>query len=82
MKTLTIKIPTSITEIKDLWKERSSKRYRHNKAVFADFAVAVNEEVRSNYWSKDISEYARKAIADPYSGRICELYNEYKNKLK
>lgn len=82
MKTIQIKIFTSFSEIKDYWNERTSKTYKHNKNVFKEFAQAVNDEIRSGYWSKDISEYARKTITDPYSGKINELYNEYKSKLK
>lgn len=82
MKTITIKIPTSISEIKEYLKERASKRYKHNKEVFSDFAKEVSNEIESRYWSNDISEYMRKTLTDPYSGKLNEIYMKYKSKLK
>lgn len=82
MKTITIKILTSISEIKEYFKERASKRYKHNKKCFSDFAKEVSNEIGSGYWSNDISEYMRKTLTNPYSGKLNEIYRKYLSKLK
>ena len=56
MKIITIRIPTSYREWKNLIKERGSSRKKHNQEVLWNFANAISREVQSNYWSKDISD--------------------------
>lgn len=81
MKTITFNIFTSLDEVKSYFKELKSKRYKHNRRVFKEFAEAVNDEVKSGYWSNDISEYCRKDLTGQ-NGKINRMYNEYVHKLK
>lgn len=59
MKTITVKIPTSLKELRLMLNERSSKRYKHNSEVLNEFMQSIIQEVESMYWRKDISEYMK-----------------------
>lgn len=81
MKTITIKmkIPTSFSEVRAWWKERISKRYKHNRQVLQDMENEICEEINSEYWRKDISDYMKKTLTSgPYSyiHTICIKYKE------
>ncbi len=38
-------------------------------------------ELNSGYWSKDISEYMRNQLTNPYNGKIREMINNAKRKM-
>lgn len=82
MKIIKIKIPTSFSEVKAWWKERTSKRYKHNKKIIEDFAIEICEEIKSGYWSKDISDYMKKEFTADYCGKIYKICRKYKKELK
>ncbi len=46
MKTITFNLPTSIKEVKALIKERSDRRFCHNKKVLDTFAKKVINEIK------------------------------------
>lgn len=81
MKTITFNIFTSLAEVKSFLKELKSRRYKHNRNVMREFAQEIDNEIKSGYWSNDISEYCRKELTGPY-GKINKIYNEYIHKLK
>lgn len=82
MKIITIKVPTSISEVKELIMERISKRYKHNLSIVNKIEVDIREELNSGYWNKDISGYMRKELTDPFYGRIHEIIYKHKKELK
>lgn len=60
MKAVTLNIPTSIADIKMLLKERTNKRFKHNKEVLDDLYNDIITEMRGSYWKNDLSDYFRK----------------------
>ena len=46
---ITIKIPTSIKEVKDHFKEKQDKRYNHNKQVVRNMYNEIIAIIRANY---------------------------------
>lgn len=83
MRTITVKIPTSVKELRSMLKERSSKRYKHNAEVLKQFMQNIINEVESGYWSADISAEMKKRVFSVYnSGKIYEMYIKAKNNLK
>lgn len=63
MKTIKIKIPTSIKEFRMELKKRRDKRYKHNVDVLSGFAYDVIEEINSDYWKNDISPMMKNRIS-------------------
>ena len=83
MKTVTIKIPTSLKEWKNWVAERVKSRKRHNADVLWDFAQAISREAQSNYWENDVSEIMKRNVFRlGGSSKLTKLYFEAKNKLK
>lgn len=83
MKTITLKVPTSLKELRTMLKERSSKRYKHNADVLLQFTKDIITEVESGYWSNDISQTMKSRVFNLYnSGKIYELYIKAKHSLK
>lgn len=83
MKTVTIKIPTSLKELKNWVAERVKSRKRHNADVLWDFAQAISREAQSNYWKNDVSEIMKRDVFRlGGSSKLTKLYFEAKNKLK
>lgn len=79
---ITLRIPTSLSELKALIKERTDKRYKHNKDLFNDVYNDICKELKSGYWDKDISKYMRDTITSPTNGVIAEIILKYKSKVK
>lgn len=79
---LTLRIPTSFSEIKTLIKDRTDKRYKHNKSLFDEAYKRICKEINSNYWSKDISKYMKDTITSPTNGVISQILFECKSKVK
>lgn len=83
MKTVTIKIPTSLKEWKNWVAERVKSRKRHSADVLWDFAQAISREAQSNYWKNDVSEIMKRDVFRlGGSSKLTKLYFEAKNKLK
>lgn len=56
-KKITFEIPTSWKEFRQMLKERSDKRYKHNRQVLNEYTVGIIELCTKNgYWDKYISE--------------------------
>lgn len=79
---ITLRIPTSFSEIKTLIKDRTDKRYKHNKSLFDEAYKRICKEINSNYWSKDISKYMKDTITSPTNGVISQILFECKSKVK
>lgn len=83
MKTITLRIPTSFKEWKNMVQERVKTRKRHNEEVLWNFANAVANEAHSNYWSKDISEVMIKSVFRMGgNSKLTKMYFDAKSKLK
>lgn len=84
MKTIIFRIPTSIAEIKQMRKERLSKRHRNNEQVIRDAIDDIIKIAWDGYWRADISETMRTQVfrRAPYSQKIQEIYRDAKSKLK
>ena len=57
-----INLPTSITEVKELWNTHKSKRTRNNRDVIRELKRDVYNVLNDGYWKGDISEYFRDNI--------------------
>lgn len=79
---ITLNIPTTICEIKDLIKSRTDKKYEHNKGLFNQIAKEICDELKSGYWNKDISEYMRKEFTNYPYGKIYTIVRKYKSQFK
>lgn len=82
MKIITLKIPTTISEIKDIINSRIDKKYKHNKGLFNKIANEICDELKSGYWNKDMSEYMRKEFTDYPNGKIYKIVRKYKSQVK
>lgn len=60
MKAVTLNIPTSIADIKMLLKERTNKRFNHNKKVLNDLYNDIMKDMKGTYWENDLSDYFRE----------------------
>jgi hypothetical protein len=79
---ITLRIPTSLSEIKTLIKDRTDKRYKHNKSLFDEAYKRICKEINSGYWSKDISKYMKDTITSSTNGIIAQILLECKSKVK
>lgn len=83
MKTVTLRIPTSLKEWKNWVAERVKSRKHHNADVLWDFAQAISEVAQSNYWKNDVSEIMKRDVFRlGGNSKLTKLYFEAKNKLK
>lgn len=84
MKIITFRIPTSMAELRQMRKERMSKRYRNNVQVIRDVIDGIIQIACSGYWRGDISETMRNNVFHPapYNSAIDKIYREAKSKLK
>ncbi len=71
MKTIKFRLPQSKKDIKQLWKERTSKRYRHNADVMKAMTKFYINNVLKGRWSEvssnkvaEWSESDRKLFED------------------
>ena len=86
MKTITLNIPTTRTEIKDFFLGKVKwfihpLRMKHNKKILDEIFNEIYHELTSNYWSKDISNYMKETVTNPYNGKIACIIRSKKNKL-
>lgn len=83
MKEIKIKLPTSFSEVRAMFKEKTDRRYKHNRTVLIGFAQEINNLANNGYWSKDISETMKsRAFSMTGSSKLIELLNESLRKLK
>lgn len=86
MKRIEINIPTKKNEFKDFfmylfsWMTHSGRMKRHSK-IMNELFLNLYNELNSGYWSKDISEYMRNQLTNPYNGKIREMINNAKRKM-
>lgn len=90
-KAIVINIPTTFKEVKGRFKntfKNSVKtmthpyRRKHNAAVISKLQQDIFNEINRGYWSKDISDYARKTLTNPFNGDIHKMITEAYRKLK
>lgn len=79
---ITLRVPTSLLEIKTLIKDRTDKRYKHNKSLFDEAYKRICAVINSGYWSKDISKTMKDTITSPTNGIIAQILLECKSKVK
>lgn len=83
MKQITIKIPTSFSELRKLFKERTDRRFKHNKSVLIEFAKSVHNTANSGYWRNDISESMKyRAFGLNENSELNALLHKSIDKLK
>lgn len=83
MKTITLRIPTSFKEWKEMMQERVTSRKKHNEQVLWDFFEAISREAQSGYWKNDISETMVKSVFRVGgSSKLTKMYFEAKERLK
>lgn len=83
MKTITLRIPTSIAEFRQMRKEKINKRYRNNVQVIRDVINEIMWVAHDGYWRNDISETMLRRIfhGSPYCSEIEAIYQRAKKKL-
>nr|DAU53047.1 MAG TPA: hypothetical protein [Caudoviricetes sp.] len=79
---ITLRIPTNLSEVKNLIKDRTDKRYKHNKSLFDEAYKRICSVINSGYWRNDISKTMRDTITSPTNGIIREIILECKSKVK
>lgn len=83
MKEIKFRIPTSFSEARQILKERTDRRLRHNQAVLREFAQEVSKLAYNGYWRNDISEEMKtRVFALKGSTKLLNLLGEYLQKLK
>lgn len=83
MKEFRLRIPTSFSEARQILKERTDRRLRHNQSVLREFAQEVSKLAYNGYWQNDISdEMKSRVFALKGSTKLLNLLGEYLPKLK
>lgn len=84
MRTLTFNVPTTFKEVRQWFKERKSRRLRHNVAVMRSLVREISKEVGREYWNNDISQTMKTRVFDIgcINSKLFELYITHKAKLK
>lgn len=82
MKQITIKIPTTLYDVRDIVRERTNRRYRHNKKVVTDMYNTILLRMKGNYWSADVSQYFRENFEHMDFNGTKGLLSQTLNKLK
>lgn len=77
-----INIPTRWSEIREFVKTRIDKKYKHNKKLFDDLYDDIIDELKSGYWNKDISDYMKEQLTNPFNGKIYYIVLKYKKQVK
>lgn len=76
------KIPTSFKELKNMYKDKVSSRYKNNKKVFDILVNDICNELKNAYWNGDISEYMRKELTDYPKGKIYIIAKKHKQNIE
>lgn len=79
---ITINIPTTFSEIKNLIGIKKSKRLRHNQIVIVELSRKVFERINDGYFDNDISTYFRKIMAKSGDKGLYDLFVEAYDKIK
>lgn len=83
MKEFRLRIPTSFSEARQIIKERTDSRLRHNQTVLREFAQEVSNLANDGYWRNDISsEMKSRVFALKGSTRLQTLLSKYVSKIK
>lgn len=83
MKEIRFRIPTSFSEARQIIKERTDSRLRHNQSVLREFTQEVSKLAYNGYWRNDISEEMKSRVfALKGSTSLLTLLTEYLQKLK
>lgn len=83
MKEFRLRNPTSFSEVRQILKERTDRRLRHNQYVLREFAQEVSKLAYNGYWRNDISdEMKSRVFALKGSTSLLNLLGEYLHKLK
>lgn len=83
MKTIKINIPTSFfLEVRTWWKERISKRYKHNRQILEELEDYICLLVRDDKYFMEISCFAKQELAEGPDCRIRRAFKEFVSKLK
>lgn len=83
MKQITVKIPTSLSEIRQLFKEKTDRKFAHNKSVLIEFAKEIRKTTKSGYWVNDISSTMKERVfGDNINSELNQLLTEAIKKLK
>ena len=93
MKHITLNIPTTVDEIKDLYddlkhsicNDKEDERYVHNKALVIELYNTMLQNMQSNYWSQtSVSELNKNFKNISYkTGNGCKyLLNDILKRLK
>ena len=67
MKEIKFRIPTSFSDVRQILKEKTSRRLTHNQAVLKEFAQEVSKMAYKRYWRNDISEQMKSSVFDLYA---------------
>lgn len=67
MKEIKFRIPTSFSDVRQILKEKTSRRLTHNQAVLKEFAQEVSKMAYNRYWRNDISEQMKSSVFDLYA---------------
>lgn len=83
MKQITIKIPTSFSEFRQLFKEKTDRKFAHNKSVLIEFAKEIRITAKSGYWVNDISVTMKERVfGDSINSKLNQLLVQAIGKLK
>ncbi len=83
MKEFRLRIPTSFSEARQIIKERTDSRLRHNQTVLREFAQEVSNLANNGYWRNDISSEMKSIVFDlKGSSRLQALLSKYVSKIK
>lgn len=83
MKEFRLRIPTSFSEARQIIKERTDSRLRHNQTVLREFAQEVSNLANNGYWRNDISSEMKSRVFDlKGSSRLQALLSKYVSKIK
>lgn len=85
MKEIKLNIPTNFKEIKEKLRNIGKVfthpiRMKHNAKVMSELEATICNELKSGYWSKDISEYMKEELTR--NGKIRTFIVDAFNKLK
>lgn len=86
MKKVIIHIPTTKKEIKEFILDNIKwfihpKRMKNNKKILDEIAYEICNEIKSNYWSHDISEEMKDRLTNRFRGTIYDIIYDKKRKL-
>ena len=82
MKTITIKIPINIAEIKAMFKMKTDKKFVNNVKVVHDTCDESLQELKHILTREPIPEANRNYIYNEFSNALDRVKRKYQNKIK